>query len=144
MKRWWEENGNRLAFQLEVAMLGKLLVSVMKYQQCCRVKGEFCSPVLMSQNDEALLINHVNASSYFTFEFYVGFFFPSLAFCTPQHFDPPVNPHTSLMTFQNNSLLVRFTFAEGLDFPWLETIGPFESILLPQVHSSSVSINYVV
>lgn len=24
---------------------GKLLVSVMKYQQCCRVKGEFCSPV---------------------------------------------------------------------------------------------------
>lgn len=74
MKRWWEENGSRLAFQLEVAMPGKLLVPVMKYQRCCRVKGEFCSLALMSQNDEALPINHVNARSYFTFEFYVGFF----------------------------------------------------------------------
>lgn len=100
----------------------------------------------MRQNDEALPIHHVNASSYFTFEFYVGFFFPSLAFCTVQHFDPPVNPHMSLMTFQNHiySLPVRFAFVEGLDFSWLEIIGPLESILLPLVDSSSVGINYVV
>lgn len=63
-----------MAFQLKVAMLGKLLASGMKYQQCYRVKGEACSPVLMSRNDEALPINHVNVSSYFTFQIYVGFF----------------------------------------------------------------------
>lgn len=33
---------------------------------------------------------------------------------------------------------------EGLDFPGLETLGLLESLLLPQVRSSSVSINYVV
>lgn len=74
------------------------------------------------------------------------FFNPSVTFCTLQHFDPSVNPHTSWMAFQNQiyNLSMRFVFAEGLDIPRLETIGSPQSVLLPRVHSSSVSLNYVV
>lgn len=75
---------------------------------------------------------------------FMGFFFHlwHFVYCNTL---PPVNPHTSVMTFKNHSysLSLRFTFVEGLDVPWLETIGPLESILVPQVHSFSVWINSV-